>query len=522
MSSSSSAAAASQKHEHKSASPAVLQPVSDRVNFSREEVRIGSYWKEIHAFETSLARSAGKPVWTFYDGPPFATGLPHYGHILAGTIKDTVTRYASQTGHYVERRFGWDTHGLPVEYEIDQKLGIKSKDDVMKMGVAAYNAECRAIVLRYTREWESTVLRMGRWIDFRHDYKTMDPSFMESVWWVFGQLYEKGLIYRGFKVMPYSTVCTTPLSNFEAGLNYKDVKDPAVVVAFPVTATTSTTATDTANTFLLAWTTTPWTLPSNLALAVHPTLTYLRVKDRETQRIYVLAEARLEEVYPPKKKPAAAAGAAAPAADYEVLQKYSGADLAGWRYRPLFPYFASEAEKGAFRVLTADYVTSDSGTGIVHQAPAFGEDDYRVCADAGIIRRGEEIICPVDANGCFTAEVTHFKGRYVKEADKDIARHLKQEGLIIKQVRQNRSQRFQSLSNIPACDAPIFFPITDFVDYVVVWVFYCFRLLLPSRCSGNHRSLVPLLLAQRQSSHLQSSSVVVRTCRKDQGATDCE
>ena len=200
--------------------------MSDRVNFSTEEERILSYWTSISAFETSLANNAGKPRFTFYDGPPFATGLPHYGHILAGTIKDVVTRYAHQTGHSVERRFGWDCHGLPVEHEIDQALGIKSRDDVLRLGVAAYNAQCRAIVTRYVKEWEQTVSRMGRWIDFRHDYKTMDTPFMESVWWVFAQLHAKGLVYRGYKVMPYSTGCTTTLSNFEAGLNYKMVRDP--------------------------------------------------------------------------------------------------------------------------------------------------------------------------------------------------------------------------------------------------------------------------------------------------------
>ena len=178
------------------------------------------YWKEIDAFRTSISLSAGKPEYTFYDGPPFATGLPHYGHILAGTIKDTVTRYAHQTGHKVSRRFGWDCHGLPVEYEIDKALGLNSREEVLAMGIGVYNSHCRSIVQRYTREWETVVTRLGRWIDFENDYRTMDLSFMESVWWVFKTLFDKGLVYRGYKVMPYSTTCATPLSNFEAGLNY--------------------------------------------------------------------------------------------------------------------------------------------------------------------------------------------------------------------------------------------------------------------------------------------------------------
>jgi isoleucyl-tRNA synthetase len=203
----------------------------EKFEFPREEERILQFWRDIDAFQTSLKLSEGRPAYTFYDGPPFATGLPHYGHILAGTIKDVVLRYAALTGFHVERRFGWDCHGLPVEYEIDKALGIKGKEDVMKMGIPAYNAECRKVVNRYAGEWERVVERMGRWIDFKNDWKTMYPEFMESVWWVFKTLFDRGQIYRGFRVMPYSTACTTPLSNFELALNYKDVNDPSVVVS---------------------------------------------------------------------------------------------------------------------------------------------------------------------------------------------------------------------------------------------------------------------------------------------------
>ena len=263
-------------------------------DFAKEEEKVLEYWNAIDAFQTSLKQSKGKPLYTFYDGPPFATGKPHYGHILAGSIKDIITRYAHQTGHHVERRFGWDCHGLPIEYEIDKKLGIKSSHDVLEMGIDKYNEECRAIVMRYSSLWEETVHRLGRWIDFKKDYKTLDTSFMESVWWVFKQLDEKGLVYQGFKVMPYSTACKTPLSNFESGQNYKNVKDPAVVVSFPLV--------DEPETSFLAWTTTPWTLPSNLALCVHPDLDYVKIKDTKTAAQYILGYDRLVELYPSLKK----------------------------------------------------------------------------------------------------------------------------------------------------------------------------------------------------------------------------
>ena len=448
-----------------------LQSVSDRVDFSAVEESMLAHWDAISAFETQLANGAGKPPFTFYDGPPFATGLPHYGHILAGTIKDVVTRYAAMTGFSVTRRFGWDTHGLPVEYEIDQKLGIRTKEDVLKMGVAAYNAECRAIVLRYVKEWEHSVKRMGRWIDFKHDYKTMDPSFMESVWWVFAQLHAKGLVYRGYKVMPYSTGCTTPLSNFEAGLNYKVVKDPAVVISFPLV--------EDPNTALLAWTTTPWTLPSNLAVTVHPTMRYVRLKDRKTAAHYWIAKSRVEEVYPSKKKgpaqaqPKAAvvaplqdgvgeekaetarappsAASSAPLAstdDYEVVEEKAGAELVGLKYVPLFPYFV-DANPNAFRVISGEFVTEDSGTGLVHCSPGFGEDDFNVCLAAGVIKKGELIVCPVDDSGRFTSDVVDFAGRYVKEADKDIMRLLKERGRLLRQGQLDHPYPFCWRSETP-------------------------------------------------------------------------
>ncbi|ORX93800.1 isoleucyl-tRNA synthetase [Basidiobolus meristosporus CBS 931.73] len=403
---------------------------SAQFNFPKEEEKILAFWKEIDAFRTSVKLSEGRKPYTFYDGPPFATGLPHYGHILAGTIKDIVTRYAHQTGHYVERRFGWDCHGLPVEYEIDKKLGIKGKDDVMAMGIDKYNEECRSIVMRYASEWRETIERTGRWIDFDNDYKTLNLSFMESVWWVFKQLFEKDQVYRGVRVMPYSTGCNTPLSNFEASQNYKDVNDPAVVVSFPLVSD--------AEVNLIAWTTTPWTLPSNLALCVHPDFDYIKIKDGETGQIYILLEKRLEILYKNPKK-----------AKYEVLEKYKGKDLVGLEYTPLFNYYAEEFKGKGFKVVSDTYVTDDSGTGIVHQAPAFGEDDFRVCLAHGVITEDGNVPCPVNEMGNYTAEVTDFAGQYVKEADKAIQKHIKNANRLIRQSQLMHSYPFCWRSDTP-------------------------------------------------------------------------
>jgi isoleucyl-tRNA synthetase len=353
--------------------------------------------------------------------PPSCLSGSHYGHILAGTIKDIVTRYATQTGHHVERRFGWDCHGLPVEFEIDKKLGIKGRDDVLALGIDKYNAECRSIVMRYAGEWETIITRLGRWIDFKNDYKTLQPSFMESVWWVFKTLHEKGLVYRGFKVMPYSTACNTPLSNFEAGLNYKeDTSDPAVVVSFPRLDDASGAA-------FVAWTTTPWTLPSNLALCVNAALTYVTVRDVKSGARYILAESRLAQLYPKCGRKDYAAGS-----EYVVEASCAGAALVGARYAPLFSYFSAAYGATAFRVIADGYVSDAAGTGVVHQAPAFGEDDWRVCTAAGVVARdGGAVPCPIDANGRFTAEVPEFAGLHVKAADEPICAALKAAGRLV-------------------------------------------------------------------------------------------
>mmetsp|Transcript_13786 Transcript_13786/g.54523 ORF Transcript_13786/g.54523 Transcript_13786/m.54523 type:complete len:1146 (-) Transcript_13786:51-3488(-) len=414
-----------------------MDPVPERINFPEEEQKILEYWEEIKAFETSVKRSEGLPEFSFYDGPPFATGLPHYGHILAGTIKDTITRYAHQTGHHVERRFGWDCHGLPIEFEIDKQLGIKTKEQVLELGIPKYNAACRAIVMKYSSEWRTTVTRLGRWIDFDNDYKTMDLSFMETVWWVFKQLFEKDYVYRGFKVMPYSTSCTTPLSNFEAGMNYKDVPDPEVYVSFPLV--------DEADTYFIAWTTTPWTLPSNLALCVNPELEYVKIEETASGKKYIMLEGRLSGIYPTKK----AKKGAKVELPYKILEKFKGATLKGKQYVPLFDYFKEFGDNGAFRIVTADYVKSDSGTGVVHQAPAFGEDDYLVCIANGVIKKGGELPCPLDENGRFTDQVPEHKGVFCKDADKAIIAAIKKSGRLIKSGTMVHSYPFCWRSDTP-------------------------------------------------------------------------
>ncbi|XP_030314121.1 isoleucine--tRNA ligase, cytoplasmic isoform X2 [Calypte anna] len=388
----------------------MVQQVPENINFPSEEEKILELWKKLNCFQECLKQSKNRPRFNFYDGPPFATGLPHYGHILAGTIKDIVTRFAHQSGFHVDRRFGWDCHGLPVEYEIDKTLGIKGPEDVAKMGIEEYNNQCRGIVMRYAKEWEFNVTRLGRWIDFKNDYKTLYPEFMESVWWVFKQLYDKGLVYRGVKVMPFSTACNTPLSNFESHQNYKDVQDPSVIVSFPLDEDT--------NVSLVAWTTTPWTLPSNLALCVNPELQYVKLRDNATGKIYILMESRLIALYKSDS-------------EYEILDRFPGIVLKGKKYKPIFEYFIQCRDRGAFTVVVDNYVKEEEGTGVVHQAPYFGADDYRVCMDFNIIQKDSVPVCPVDASGCFTAEVTDFAGQYVKDADKNIIKLLKEKGRLV-------------------------------------------------------------------------------------------
>ena len=378
------------------------------VSFPELETGILGLWEKEKTFHESNKIREGAPTYSFYDGPPFANGLPHYGHLLANTIKDTVPRYWNMRGYHVERRFGWDCHGLPVEYEIEKTHELKGRADILKMGVGTFNDACRDSVLHYTSEWQTTITRLGRWVDWDHQYRTMDRDFMESVWWVFRQLWDKGLVYRGHKVVPYSPRITAVLSNFEANQNYKDVQDPAIVVKFHLADEEAS---------ILAWTTTPWTLISNLALVVGEAITYVRIREKESGEIYYLARETLGSVYKPSKKQKEL--------PYEILAEVSGKELVGRRYQPLFPYFADRAD--AFRIVADDYVTTEDGTGVVHTAPAYGEDDFRICR-----REGIELVDPLDEEARFTALIPEYEGQYVKDADKNIIRDLKARGQLLR------------------------------------------------------------------------------------------
>ncbi|WCJ32832.1 Isoleucine--tRNA ligase cytoplasmic [Euphorbia peplus] len=392
--------------------------------FPAEERKINHLWDEIHAFRTQQERSSSLPEFVFYDGPPFANGSPHYGHILAGTIKDIVCRFKCMTGHHVNRRFGWDCHGVPVEDAIKKKLNIFTKEDVLKMGIENYNMECRKLVSTSVGEWEDIVRRSGRWIGFKDSYKTMDMKFMESVWWVFAQLYQKGFVYRAFKVSPYSTAMHTQLSNFEADSNKKLVTDPSIIVSFPILSGPHKGAA------FVAWTTTPWTLPSNLALCVNADLLYVKVRNKYSGNIYVVAECRLSELpselspSKPKKK------TDDPLDSYEVLEKFTGLSLIDTKYEPMFGYF-QELSDVAFRVVADSSVSDECGTGVVHYAPQFGEDDFRVCLENGIISQGQELIVPLDSEGRFTNKVPEFEGHYHKEVEEKIEEAVKKKGRLV-------------------------------------------------------------------------------------------
>lgn len=399
-------------------------PVSNRPNFPKIEEEALELWRKERTFEKSLSARRGAEEFVFYDGPPFATGLPHYGNLLAGVIKDIVPRYKTMRGYYVDRRFGWDCHGLPVEYEVEQALGINGKTEIEKLGVDVFNERCRSIVLRYTREWREIVTRMGRWVDFDRDYKTMDPLYMESIWWVFKSLWDKGLIYEGNKILPYCPRCSTPLSNFEANQGYMDVTDPAITVRFRVRGAE--------NTYLLAWTTTPWTLPSNMALAVGKDIMYARVD--EGDNAYYIAKERVPFYYKQGE-------------GYKSLEYVKGDELVGLEYEPLFPYFADKRPQGGFRVVAAEFVSTEEGSGIVHIAPGFGEDDHNLSRQENI-----PVVCPVDAEGRFTVEVADYAGLPVKETDAGIIARLKREGNLV-----HRTEITHSYPHCWRCDTPLIY-----------------------------------------------------------------
>ena len=397
-------------------SPYPEVPASPR--FPEIEEQVLAFWAEDGTFSASVERRAreseGGKEFVFYDGPPFANGLPHYGHLLTGFVKDVVPRYRTMRGERVERRFGWDCHGLPAETEAERELGVSGRGPITEYGIARFNDFCRSSVLRYTEEWKRYVARQARWVDFEHDYKTMDLSYMESVMWALRQLYDKGLLYEGQRVLPYCWECETPLSNFETRQDnaYRDRQDPAVTVSFELEADPGSEQAELAGPLeAWAWTTTPWPLPSNLALAVGPDIDYDLLSLADGRRV-LIGSAR---------RPAYSEQLG----DASHLVTLKGAALVGRRFRPLFPYFAQTPN--AFVVLGADFVTTEDGTGIVQMAPGFGEEDQAACAAAGI-----PVVCPVDDRTRFGSEVPDFAGLQVFEANQPVIRALRASGRLVR------------------------------------------------------------------------------------------
>lgn len=428
------------------------EAIPSQPSFPEMERAVLQYWKDDGTFEASVeargAGDAGSNEYVFYDGPPFANGLPHYGHLLTGYVKDVVPRYQTMRGKRVERRFGWDCHGLPAEFEAEKQLGISHKREIEDMGVAEFNDACRTSVLRYTQEWESYVTRQARWVDFENDYKTLDLSYMESVMWAFKRLWDKGLVYEGFRVLWYCMRCETPLSNTETKMDdvYRNQQDPAVTVSLPL----ETDIPDLSGVEALVWTTTPWTLPSNLAAAVHVDVDYVVVPAGE--RRFLLAEERMS-AYERELGEAP-----------EVLARFKGADLVGVRYQPPFDFFAGK-QPNAHQFLAADHVTTDDGTGIVHIAPAYGEEDKAVTDAAGIVP-----VTPVGPAGAFDSQVPPYEGLQVFDANKHIVRDLKERGVIIR--HETYDHRYPHCWR---CDTPLiqravsswFVAVTEFRDRMV-------------------------------------------------------
>jgi len=390
--------------------PTVYPPADPSPSFPKIEEVVGAWWVEDRTFQRSIDRRRAEdaPEFVFYDGPPFANGLPHYGHIVTSFVKDLVPRYQTMRGNAVDRRFGWDCHGLPAELHSEKELKLSGRRDILKYGVARFNEHCRDSVMQFRSDWEYYVNRAARWVDFENDYRTMDLSYMESTMWAFKQLWDKGLIYEGYRVVPYSWAAQTPLSHFETRLDnsYRSRQDPALTVAFKLHPKHGETIAPK----LLAWTTTPWTLPSNLALAVHPEADYVLLEKGGEH--WVLADA-------------SRAHYAKELEGWSRVGSLKGIELIGRGYEPLFPFFA-DTEK-AFVVLGGEFIELGEGTGVVHIAPAFGEDDMAVAQAAGV-----PVVDPVDFEGNFTSEVPPYAGQNVFEANKAIIRDLKAAGAVVR------------------------------------------------------------------------------------------
>lgn len=413
-----------------------------KISFPDMEKDILEFWEKDNTFEKSVINRNGAEEFVFYDGPPFANGTPHYGHIMVSYVKDAVARFQTMNGKKVERRLGWDCHGLPAEMSAEKQLGVSGRKQIETFGVEKFNNFCRTDVLKYSNIWVDMFKRIGRWVDFNNDYKTMNLSFMESVISNFKQLYDKGLVYEDYRVLPYSWAAETPLSNFEVNQGYQDKTDSAITVLFKLENGQK----------ILVWTTTPWTLPSNLMLAVGKDIDYVVMSENGQE--YILAEARLGSY---KKQ----------LENATLVKKIKGSDLIGMSYEPMFNYFSNLKEKGAFKVLSGEFVSTEDGTGVVHIAPGFGQDDFEAC------RAYDEnfpVVCPVDEAGKFTQEVSDYVGVQVFETNEPIMQWLKTNGLLVKKEQYTHSYPFCWRTDTPLMYKAMsswFVKVTDFRDNMV-------------------------------------------------------
>lgn len=402
----------------------MYRPIDPKTHLPDVEHKHLEYWKASKIFERSVEARKGNEKFVFFDGPPFANGLPHYGHIMANSLKDAVTRYFTMKGFYVPRTNGWDCHGLPVEYEIEKELGLSGRKDIVDMGVEQFNTKCRESVFRYTAQWEELLTRIGRWVDFEDSYATLDSDYMESIWWVFKSIWDKKMVYQDFKSMHTCPRCVTPLSNFEVSLGYKDVTDLSITAQFQ--------SKKDSNRYFLAWTTTPWTLPGNSALAVGADVDYVRVS--KEGKSYILAKALLGKHFEE--------------GSFTLEEEMKGSSLVGESYEPLFPYYKTSTLAGitnSWKVIAADFVTTEDGTGIVHIAPGYGEDDYLAGKKEGIA-----VIQHVNMAGLFEPEVTDFAGKFVKGQEQNIAGWLEEHGLLFKKENYRHSY-----PHCWRCDTPL-------------------------------------------------------------------
>ena len=411
----------------------MFKELTDKINYAEVERETLSFWESNKIFEQSISSREGKPQYTFYEGPPTANGRPGIHHVMARALKDIVCRYKTMSGYQVHRKAGWDTHGLPVEIEVEKMLGMKHKDDILAYGVEKFNDECRKSVWKYKTDWETLTRQMGYWVDLSDPYITFTNEYMESVWWALKKYFDAGMIYKGYKIQPYCPRCETPLSSHEVALGYKDVKDPSVFVKMKVKGE--------ANTSFLVWTTTPWTLISNVALAVNPKIEYVKVEllageegsAVPTGEFLILAKARLGVL---KEK-------------YNVVAEYTGNDLAGKEYDRIFNYHQTK-EKGWY-VVEADFVTTEDGSGIVHMAPAYGEDDYQTGKKYRL-----PTIHPVNKSGEFDETVSDYKGKFVKDADSEIIQDLKSRGILYK-----KEAHLHSYPHCWRCSSPLLYYARD-------------------------------------------------------------